>query len=454
VLSRIDRFPRLLLVAGTAAALLASAGCASYNEQTADALRDFQGGHFDAALAAYADPDEMDSAFLSGAEAGTVALTAGDWDQALVHFGRAAEAVKDIEGRALAGTERLGEALASWALNDTAQAYQGEGFERVYLHCGLAMAYLAKGQVDDVYVEARLANQLLESEEELYETEYEAGGWGHLISAVTYELIGEPDQAYIDYQRMAEKGVGTALAGRALVRLAKELGREDELARLEQEHGPDVERPERAAHVVVLAGVGLGPFKTEALLPIPTGDGLFQMAVPGYADRPQPVSAVRLIDNESGVSVLTDLVERVTKVARENLEDRLLWIGAKSVARGLLKRELTHALEEKYDEAGLIAGDLFTFLTERADLRAWLTLPDSYQACRLFVPPGRHRFTLEAVGGEALDLGSFELEQGETMLVFTRSLGTRLYAHVIGGKVTAAGSAAEPVPAIQEPGTP
>src|SRR6185436_288146 len=101
-------------------------------------------------------------------------------------------------------------------------------FERVYVHCGLAMCYLAAGKLDDVYVEARLANQLLESEEELYETQYAAGGWGHLLSAVTYELIGDRDDAYIDYQRMVEKDVGTALAGRALVRLAKQLGRSDE----------------------------------------------------------------------------------------------------------------------------------------------------------------------------------------------------------------------------------
>src|SRR5262249_43320598 len=144
-------------------------------------------GHFEKASADYSG---VSSAFLAGAEAGTVDLTAGDWDGALVHFGKAADAVHDIEGRALAGPERLGEGLASWALNDTALAYQGEGFERVYVHCGLALAYLAKGKLDDVYVEARLSNQLLESEEKLYNTKYEAGGWGHLISAVTYELIG------------------------------------------------------------------------------------------------------------------------------------------------------------------------------------------------------------------------------------------------------------------------
>jgi hypothetical protein len=410
------------------------AACATYTERTADALRDFQSGQFAAAAQTYADPETTDSAFLAGAEAGTVALTAGDWPAALEHFHRAAAVVEDIEGRALAGPERLGEALASWALNDTARAYEGEGFERVYLHCGLALAYLAQGKVDDVYVEARRANQLLEAEEALYETKYEAGGFGHLVSAVTYELIGELDDALIDYQRMEEKGVGMALAGSALVRLAQRLGRDDLLPALTEKYGASASVPEGSATVVVLAGVGLGPYKVESGLTLPLPDGVFQMAVPGYVERPQAVTALRLLDVESGASVRTDVVESVTKVAFDNLEDRLGWMAAKSIARGILKRELTKKLEDEYDTAGRIAGDLFSLLTERADTRAWLTLPASWQACRLFVPPGARTFALDAVGGQTVQLGSFELEPGETLIVIARSLGPTVYAHAIGGK--------------------
>lgn len=447
----LDPLARVLACAALLTAAVGN-GCASYTERTSSALHDFQGGHFEAALAAYSDADEVGSEFLSGAEAGTVALVAGAWEKALQHYGRAVAAARDIEERALVGPAALGETLASWALNDSARTYQGEGFERVYVHTGLAMAYLALGKIDDVYVEARLSNRLLESEEELYETKYEAGGWGHLLSAVTYELIGEPDQAYIDYQRMEEKGVGTALAGRALVRLARQLGREDERARFEEKHGPDVERPAGAASIVVLAGIGLGPYKVESGLALPTPDGLIKMAVPGYARRPQQVSGLRLYEGTSGTTLLTDMVEHVTRIAEENLEDRLGWIAAKSIARGLLKRELTKQLEEEYDWGGRLAGDLFLWFSERADLRAWLTLPDSYQACRMFVPPGVRSLRLEALGGELVELGRFELEPGETLLIFARTLGTRLHAHVIGGKPVE--EIASGQPPTQPPATP
>ena len=203
---------------------LLGAGCASYPDRTEGALHAFSRGHFQEAARKFADDGITDSAFLSGAEAGTAALVAGDWQAALEHLHRAADEVRDLERRALIGTDSLSEELGTWVFNDTARTYRGEGFERVYLHAGLALAYLALGYEEDSRVEIRRSNALLESEEKLYEKEYEAGGLGHFLSAVLYELEGLPDEAYIDYGRMEEKGVGTRIEGRALVRLANQMG--------------------------------------------------------------------------------------------------------------------------------------------------------------------------------------------------------------------------------------
>lgn len=410
------------------------ASCATYPQKTEGALGDFQRGQFGSALEAYSDPETCDSTFLTGAEAGTVALTAGEWEQALEQMHGAAEFVKEYERRALLGQEALTEFLASWALNDTAKAYYGEGFERVYLHCGLAMAYLAQGKLDDVYVEARLSNKLLEAEETLYDKSYRAGALGHLISALAYELIGEPDQAYIDYRRMVEKDVGTQLAGRELVRLANQMQREDDIPLWTERFGPAEELLEGAGSVVVIAGVGLGPYKVETRIPIPTEQGLVPISAAGFETRPQPVNAMRLRAVESQLAQDTILLESVSTIAKENLEDRIFWEVAKSVARGFLKRELTKKLGDSYGWQGALAGNLFAFISERADLRCWMTLPDSWQACRLYLPPGIHTLNLEAIGGQNLGLGTFELEAGETMLVFARTLGYAAYAHTIGGK--------------------
>ena len=408
--------------------------CASYPARTQAALTAFQRGHLERALAQYEDPEVTGSTFLGGAEAGTVALAMGDWELAKEHFHLAVDASEDVHGRGALESSNFLETVTSFGLNDTTQSYGGEGFERVYLHACLALSYLALGDLDGVWVEVQRGNQILEGEEELYEKEYQAGGFGHLISAVAYELLGSLDQAYIDYARMESKGVGTELAGKALVRIATQLNREDQLSNWEERYGPDPERPEGAANVVVLAGVGLGPFKAESSLAVPTNDGFLTMAVPTYLMHGQQVNALRLTENDSGQGVRTVVVEHVSSVAQENLGDGLALIAAKSIGRGILKRELTKHLEDEYGGGGRLVGDLFNLITERADLRAWQTLPDTWQAARLFVAPGIHSFGLEAIGGAYVDLGTFELDPGETMVVIARSVGPELYAHPIGGR--------------------
>ena len=447
------RRSRLSTPARLATLLLAPAlcACATYPQRSAEALSAFERGDLEAARLGFSKAS--DSAFLRGAEAGMVALTAGDWKQAQLELDAAAEAAKGIEDRALISATDLGEGLLTWMLNEGARSYHGEGFERVMLHASLAVTYLARGDAEGVLVEAKRANALLEREEELYQKQYRAGGLGHFVSAMAYELLGEPDNAYIDYERMVHKDVGTEIAGRALVRLSSRLRYGDELARWEERFGPDSERPEDAASIVLIGGVGLAPVKQEITLPIPTPDGLLQWSVPSFVARPQPVTGLVLREVESGAAVRASVLERAGEVARANLEDRIAWLAAKSAVRAVIKRELTQHLEREFDLLGRIAGDVFTFVTERADLRSWLTLPDSWHAARLFVAPGTHTLTLEADGGPTRELGCFELAPGETMFVFARTVGPLLHAHTIGGLAVEptsashpAGEAGEPVP--------
>jgi hypothetical protein len=278
-----------------AGACLLSFACATYPDRTHKALGDFQGGQLSRAQDAFEDPHTTGSPFLAGAEAGTVALAAGNWDGAIKNLTAATEFVKEIEREALISPASLGETLLSFTLSESTTTYQGEGYERVLVHAGLATAYLAKGDLEAAHVEVRQSNALLESEEKLYEKEYKAGGLGHYVSAVCYELEGGLDDAWIDYMRMHAKGVGTELADRALARLAKKLHREDDLPEEAAAYlDADGDAAEDAASVVVIAGVGLAPYKSPLIIPIPTESGMLQWSVPTYTERPQPVAGLEL----------------------------------------------------------------------------------------------------------------------------------------------------------------
>jgi hypothetical protein len=62
----------------------------------------------------------------------------------------AQRAMNNIEQQTLISAEDLTESLSSWFWNDTVQAYQGEGFERVYLHMPFALIYLAEAKLHEL----------------------------------------------------------------------------------------------------------------------------------------------------------------------------------------------------------------------------------------------------------------------------------------------------------------
>lgn len=407
--------------------------CVSYSKRTLAAYGDYTRGQFAAAEQQYADPKTTDSDFLRGAEAGMSALSGGQFQAAQKHFELAAEAVRQIERTALADPEALGETLLSWTLNDTWLAYEGEGYERALLHSARAISHLMLGDLEGARVEVRQANALLESEEKLYKKEYRAGGLGHFLSGVTYELAGRPDDAYIDYKRLEKKDLGRDLYAPALARLAKELGNDEDLALWAQRYSIQPKDTAGLASIIVLAAVGEGPFKYETGITIPLPEGVAQWTVPAFGRRAQAVDAVQLLVEGVEQPIQTVVLEDVAKVAKENLDDRLAWLAAKSAVRAVLKYQLTRELGRDHGALGTIAGILFTVATERADLRCWMTLPDSWQAARLFLPAGKWPLRVRA-GGLVHDLGGFELSEGETMFVFVRTLGTQIHAYHVGGK--------------------
>lgn len=441
------------------------ASCVSFVDHTPAAVADFEAGRFDQARTALSDPKVIDSPFLRGAERGTIDLVDGRWDDAQASFDTAVEAVRELEERAVLGLAELGEQAGSLVLNEGVKEYQGEGYERVLVHTSLALTYLARGNLDGVYVEVRRANKLLETEEGLYSKQYAAGGFGHLISALCYELQGRYDDAYIDYKRMVEKGVGTELAGKAVTRLAARLRRDDELPQWTEKFGPPADLPADAASIVVLGGIGLGPYKIEETTQLMTGAGLAQFSVPRFVPRPVLSSAFDL-SVDGGAPLRSTEVESIDSVARENLDDRMAWLAGRSLLRGAMKLVATHAISESVRRehgeaagvAALLVGSLVTAATERADTRCWRTLPSAWHGGRLWVSAGEHGLTLSAVGGETVELGRYRLQPGETLFVIARSLGSRLYAHVIGGARLdpPPAAAAEPTPTSAEPpaGTP
>lgn len=67
-------------------------------------------------------------------------------------------------------------------------------------------------------------------------------------------------------------------------------------------------------------------------------------------------------------------------------------------------------------------------------MRAWQTLPASWQAARVFVPPGVQRLRLTGPGGTSTEFGPIELRAGEYAFVFARAPAYEVHAQLVGGR--------------------
>ena len=118
----------------------------------------------------------------------------------------------------------------------------------------------------------------------------------------------------------------------------------------------------------------------------------------------------------------------VSGLQREAFQDRLLGIYAKTIARAMvkylaaerLKKEAKKEGGEAAEDAVGVLTNLINIVTERADTRAWLSLPHRIWMARLRLPPGSHNLGIRIDGTHEIDLGVVQLEPGERRLIAHR----------------------------------
>lgn len=111
----------------------------------------------------------------------------------------------------------------------------------------------------------------------------------------------------------------------------------------------------------------------------------------------------------------------VSALQKAAFEDRLLGIYAKTIARALVKYAAAEKLEDEAkedddEEGGEVVGvlaNIVNALTERADTRAWLSLPHRIWMARLRLPPGTHEVKIHIDAAHEVSLGTIELAPGQ-----------------------------------------
>jgi len=306
-------------------------------------------------------------------------------------------------------TTSVSKAAATFVFNDAAQDYPGEDYEKVAIHTMLAHSFIEDGDLKSARVEAARINTRLNEINGFYEenkNRYKEDAYARYLAGMIYEALGEDDSAIVDYRaalKIYEGDYSKIFATRApdhlvlaLYRLLLKRNRPDEAKDLKKQYqlqGPKLDPKDSLAEIIVLHELGEIASKERSEFTIPIGSEIVRFSFP----------VIRRVKSNYGRTGITidedrsepaDLAQNFDMIARETLEDRRGRILAKSLARLVLKSQMTQKAQKEFGPLGWLAGNIYGAVTETADTRSWVLLPAAVKVSRVQVKPGNYDLTI------------------------------------------------------------
>lgn len=369
-------------------------------------------------------------------ERGRYAQVVGNSDVSMSDFRASMEKIRENDERALISASAVGANVASTLVNDNALPYEGEGYERVLLHHYQALNYLQKKDLEGAGVEVRRANaeqndslkrfemELDRSREAAAEKDVGSDGVSRIdtqyaqmdevagrvknsfqnaytfyLSGFIYELLLQPNDAYIDYKKALEIYPDNRYLQQDVLRLAEKLEMSEDLDELRQRFSVEnrrfIDESGGSGELLVLFEDGFVPQKHEIKIPIPIGrGGLVTIAFPIYQEKWSNQTPLTLLDNNELIGS-TEPICDVRALAVKALKEKAPVIATRQIIRAVAKGVTSAEAKKRMGELGQFASNVWNLISESADLRSWLTLPSNAQILRTTLPAGSYTLALQ-----------------------------------------------------------
>ena len=439
--------------------ILFLAGCSSYPERMAMMKQDFVLGNYEEALSEI-DDDDCDGGgdqLLCLLERATIKQNMGDFEGSNQDFETAYNVIIDYESRPTVSIRDMSAEVGAVLYNETTLSYKGYGFEKFLIHIYKALNYLMLGDLEGAGVEIRrlderrkieiaeherelgdateaaheqnlqkdqladVSSQLIKAYGPAYDlaesvTNLYLSAFGSYLSSLQYDLDGSYLEALIDSRRVIAQAPNFESA-----RIdAASYGADDI-------HFPPVELDlSRSGDLLLFFQCGLSPVKKEIFIPIPTGDGWLAVAFPVYQTVPTDLkqAIVYLDGEEAGTTAMLSNIE--AKQIR-NLVDQIPVMIVRQAVRVIIKGVVLHQVSKEAGGWGELIMSIYNTVSEQADLRSWLLLPQNIQALRLYPSSGKHTIRIDLVGDSGMTLGEVSLDlefnNNQTTLINLRAIG-------------------------------
>ncbi|QUN07515.1 hypothetical protein KDN34_03610 [Shewanella yunxiaonensis] len=386
-------------------------------------------------------------------EAGRAAQIIGDFTASKQYFQSAVSAYEKFDDQAVVSLSDVSAKGSSFLVNDNVIPYRGAGYERILLHQYQALNYLFSGDATGALVEVRRSNELQQLEQQRYEASSktvqqmdngtvsaemdrlsQASGnltssflsaYSYYVTGLLHELLGEANDAFIDYRKAAQLAPENTYVQQDLVRLAKAL-QMPQYEEFRQRWGEAPLPQANQGKVIFIVEQGFVPYKDSFGVPFTINGNWQTIALPTYKGSYIAPGG----DTIDGLSqpLVTEPIVNIGALAITDLKEQLPWLLTRQVARVYAKSEMARNAEGSSGQTlGSVLMQVYNVVTEQADRRSWLTLPAQAQIAQRYVDAGNYQINL--LHGNA----EIEVQQGKTTLVWVIDTGniTRFYTRLI-----------------------
>jgi hypothetical protein len=413
---------------------------------------------------------------LYGMELGRVQQLAGNYQASLQSY---SAVINDVQQQQLAAKIQASHLLAqtgSLMTNDNALPYQVKGYELVFLFNYQVLNYLAMGDMQDAMVSVRQSDQ----QQQWYVTQHQyqiqqakqlsqqhgwsfnpfsygpcqstynlakqvtdpmQNGFAYYLSGIMYEATGDYDDAFISLQNAVQVEPNNVFVRNKLLEVLEERGGspsmfQQYMKQFGLSQAPSI--PQNSGQVIVLYEQGLVPPMQQASFPLDL-QGASQIFVFPVYKGPSPTTpylTVKLQNNGSTSSLgQTQELVNVEAVAAKNLTEEYPIIFIREALRlatqatVLTQPQRNNNSSQAAQLVNAIAAGLYMNLMAEADLRSWLTLPNSVQVLQTYLQPAQNSLILSQ--GSLQQTVPISVRPNHTVLVWVVDTGKNLQIKLI-----------------------
>lgn len=331
------------------------------------------------------------------------------YEESKQSFEAAFALLEQRNNKAKISASELGFKALSLVSNDSIIPYKIPEYEQVLAHVYQAINFIALNNAESAGVEMRIAQRIqreieLAHTKEAEKAKEKAGSdtdqnfdeafagldtiagkvkntyqnaYAFYMAATLWEALGEENDALVDFKKAYELQPNDFIKN--------DVKRLDTSSNKKSQQYP----------VLIFLEQGLVPQKIPNTLALPTPNGLVNISFASYnpATYTSPSNLQVFVNGRpvTNTSTLTDIGALAVKTLKENVAANMASQIARTTAKYMVQKELGNRL----GAIGQIAGNIYNTASEKADVRAWNTLPSNAQVARLTLPTGTHTIQLK-----------------------------------------------------------